>query len=78
MGRFKHIVDSLAKIEAFKAIYHIPQEVALRYCALDQLLTHREKEEVIIPMIAFIEGGMVLPIGRITRNYLINHRSCPY
>ena len=55
MGRFKHIVDFLAKIEAFKAIYHIPQEVALRYCALDQLLTHREKEEVIIPMIAFIE-----------------------
>ena len=66
MGRFKHLVDSIAKIEAFKVRYHIPQEVALRYCAPDQLLTHREEEEVIIPMIAFIEGRMTLPMGRIT------------
>ena len=32
--------------------------------------------EVAIPIIAFIEGGMTLPMGRITRNYLINHRLC--
>ena len=74
MGRFKHLVDSPAKIEAFKVRYHIPQEVALRYCAPDQLLTHREEGEVIIPIIAFIEGGMTLTMGRITRDYLINHR----
>ena len=29
-------------------------------------------------MIAFIEGGMTLPIGRITRDYLLNHRLCPH
>ena len=29
-------------------------------------------------MIAFIKGGMTLPIGRITRDYLINHRLCPH
>ena len=34
--------------------------------------------EVIIPMIAFIEGEMTLPIGRITRDYLIAHRLCPH
>ena len=28
-------------------------------------------------MIAFIEGGMTLPMGRITRDYLCNHRLCP-
>ena len=66
MGRFKHLVNSPAKIEAFKARYRIPQEVALQYCAPDQLLTHREEGEVIIPMIAFIEGGMTLSMGRIT------------
>ena len=33
--------------------------------------------EVTIPMIAFIEGGMTLPMGRITRDYLRNHRLCP-
>ena len=41
-------------------------------------MTHREEGEVIIPMIAFIERGMTLPIGRITRDYLINHKICPY
>ena len=29
-------------------------------------------------MIAFIEGGMTFPIGKITRDYLINHRICPH
>ena len=29
-------------------------------------------------MIAFIEGGMTLPMGRITRDYLHNHRLCPH
>ena len=29
-------------------------------------------------MIAFIEGGMTLPMGRVTRDYLINHKLCPH
>ena len=29
-------------------------------------------------MIAFIEGGTTLPMGRVTRNYLRNHRLCPH
>ena len=29
-------------------------------------------------MFAFIKGGMTLPMGRVTRDYLINHRLCPY
>ena len=28
-------------------------------------------------MIVFIEGGMTIPMGRITRDYLRNHRLCP-
>ena len=28
-------------------------------------------------MIAFIEGGMTIPMGRITRDYLRSHRLCP-
>ena len=37
----------------------------------------REVGEVIIPMIAFIEGGMTISMGKITRDYLRNHRLCP-
>ena len=29
-------------------------------------------------MIAFIEGVMRLPMGRVTRDYLIAHRICPH
>ena len=28
-------------------------------------------------MIAFVEGGMTIPMGRITRDYLRAHRLCP-
>ena len=68
MGRFKHLVDSLVGMEGFRAKYHIPQGVALQYCAPDQVVTDRNKREVFIPMIAFIEGGMTLPLDRVTRD----------
>jgi len=29
-------------------------------------------------MIAFLEGGMTLLMGKVTRDYLINHRMCPH
>ena len=66
MGRFKHIVDSLAGMEGFRAKYHILQGVALQYCAPNWIVTNRNEREVAIPMIAFIEGRMTLPIGRVT------------
>ena len=76
IGRFKYLVNSLALIEIFKDKYHIPQEVSLQYCSPEGLAFDREVGEVIISMIAFIEGGMTLPMGRITRDYLRNHRLC--
>ena len=78
MGRFKHLVDSLVGMEGFRAKYHIPQGVVLEYCPPNRILTDREVGQVIIPMIAFIEGGMMLPMGRITRDYLINHKLTPH
>ena len=38
----------------------------------------RKVGEVVIPMIAFIERGMTVPMGRITRDYLPAHRLCPH
>jgi len=63
MGRFKSLVDSDVSMEGFRAKYHILQGVALQYCAPDQIVTNRE---VVIPMIAFIEEGMTIPMGRVT------------
>ena len=74
MGKLKHLVDSLAGMEGFRAKYHIPQGVVLEYCPPDRVLTDRDVGHVVIPMIAFIERGMTLPMGRITKDYLLNHR----
>ena len=78
MGRFKHLVDSTAGMEGFRAKYHIPPGVVLKYCSLDRVHTDREMGQVVIPMIAFIEGEMTLLMGRITRDYLLNHRLTPH
>ena len=77
MGRFESLVNSPLKIELFKEKYHIPREVGLRYFSTEQIVTDTEMGEVIIPIIAFIEGGVTLPMGRITKDYLIAHRLCP-
>ena len=67
MGSFKHLIDSDAGMKGFRAKYHISQGVVLQNCAPDQIVTNREEEEVVIPMIAFIEGGMTTPTGRLPK-----------
>ena len=61
-------------MEGFKALYHIPQGVSLQYCLLGEWLTHKREREVVISMIAFRERGMRLPMGKVTRDFLIAHR----
>ena len=77
MGRFERLVKNPALVKMFKEKYHIPQEVSIRYCSPKGLAFDQEMGEVTIPMIAFIEGGMTIPMGRITRDYLRAHRLCP-
>ena len=77
MGKFAYLVDSPEKIESFKAQYRILQEVSIRYCQQEEWHAQRQEGEVVIPMIAFIEVGMRIPMGRVTRDYLIAHRLSP-
>ena len=65
-------------MEGFREKYHIPPRVVLEYCSPSRVHTDREMVQVVIPMIAFIEGGMTLPMGKITRDYLLNHRLTPH
>ena len=78
MGRFKHLIDSSASMEGFRAKYRIPQRVVLEYCPPNRVLTDRDVGQVVIPKIAFMEGGMTLPMGRITKDYLLKHRLTPH
>ena len=59
------------------AQYNIPPRVSIRHCLQGEWQALRSGGEVVIPMIAFIEGGMRIPMGRVTRDFLITYRLCP-
>ena len=63
---------------AFRARYRIPNGVELQQCELGiWLVMNRPPGSVVIPMIAYIEGGMEIPMGRVTRDFLMNYRLTP-
>ena len=64
-------------MRSFQAKYRIPPIVGMRYAAQGEQADARRTGEVVIPMIAFIERGMTIPVGTITRNYLRVFRLSP-
>ena len=44
--------------------------MGIKYAVQGEWFGDRKRNEVVIPMIAFIEGGMTIPMGTLTRNYL--------
>ena len=70
MGRFKHLVDSEEGVKSFRTKYNIPSHVGVRYAAQGEWFDEWKTGEVVIPMIAFIEGGMTIPMDTLTRNFL--------
>ena len=77
MGKFKHLVDSEEGMKSFRIKYNIPSHVSVRYVAQREWFDERKTREVVIPMIAFIEGGMTIPMGALTRNFLRFFRLSP-
>ena len=77
MGRFKHLVDSEEGMKSFRTKYNISPHVGVRYAAQREWFDERKTREVVIPMIAFIEGGMTIPMGTLTRNFLRFFRLFP-
>ena len=70
MGRFKHLVDFEEGMKSFRTKYNIPPHVGVRYAAQGEWFDKRKTGKVVIPMIAFIEGGMTIPMGTLTKNFL--------
>ena len=71
------MVDIEEGMRSFRSKYNIPPHVGVRYAAQGEWFDERKTSEVVIPMIAFIEGGMTIPMGTITRNYLRYFRLSP-
>ena len=77
MGRFKELVDIEERMRSFRTKYNIPPHVSIRYAAQGEWYDERKTNEVVIPVIAFIEGGMTIRMGTLTRNYLRYFRLSP-
>ena len=69
MGEFKELVDTEEGMRNFRSKYNIPPHVGVRYAAQGEWFDDRKTNKVVILMIAFIEGGMTIPMGTLTRNY---------
>ena len=77
MGRLKKYVFTEEAMEKFIADYEIPADVGLRYCEEGEWYLQRREGEVVIPIIAFLEGGMRIPMGPVMRGYLTYFRLTP-
>ena len=77
MGRLKCLVDFEEGMEKFRAKYRIPPSVGTKYAAQGEWVDDRKIGEVVILMIAFIEGEMTILMGALTRNFLKFFRLSP-
>ena len=77
MGRFKKLVKSEEAMEKFIADYRIPSNVGLRYCKEGEWHIMRREGEVVILIIAFLEGDMRIPMRPVMRDNLRHFRLAP-
>ena len=77
MGKLKKLVEFEDAMEKFIADYRIPPNVGLRYCEEGEWHFRRQESEVVIPLIAFIEGGVRILMGPVMRDYLRYFRLAP-
>ena len=77
MGKLKKLVETEEAMEKFIADYRIPPNVGLRYCEEGEWHFRRNEGEVVIPLIAFIEDGVRIPMGPVMRDYLRHFRLAP-
>ena len=71
------MVDSDEGMKSFRTKYNIPPHVGVRYATQGEWFDERKTGEVVIPMIAFIEGGMTIPTSTFARNFLRFFRLSP-
>ena len=61
MVKLKKLVETEEAMEKFIANYRIPSNVSLWHCKEGEWHLKRRTGEVVIPLLAFIKGGMRIP-----------------
>ena len=75
--RLRKLVDIEEAMEKFIADYRISLNVSLTHCKMGEWHILRNTGEVVIPILAFVEGGMRIPMGPVMKNYLRHFRLAP-
>ena len=77
MVKLKKLVETEKAMEKFIADYRIPPNMSLRYCKKGEWHLKRRTGEVVIPLLAFVEGGVRIPMGPVMRSYPRHFRLAP-
>ena len=77
LRKLRKLVDTKEAMEQFIADYRIPPSVSLRHCKMGEWHLLRMTGEVVIPILAFVEGGMRIPMGPVMKSYLRHFRLSP-
>ena len=77
MVKLRELVETEEAMKKFIADHRIPPNVGLRYCKEGEWHLKKRTSEVVIPLLAFIERGVRIPMGPVMRSYLKHFRSAP-
>ena len=75
--RLRKLVNSEEAMNKFIVDYRILPNISLRHCKMGEWHYKRETGVVVIPVLAFVEGGMRIPMGSVTRGYFRHFRLAP-
>jgi hypothetical protein len=76
MGRLAKVVDTEQKIDQFKKHYGFPKDVQILYASLDDLALF-EYRDLVLPIIAIVEGGVRIPMHPFLIQILTHFRLSP-
>ena len=76
MGRLAKLVNTEQNIDQFRKQYGIPENVQIRYASADDLAL-LEYRDLVLPIIAIVEGGVRIPMHPFLIQFLTHFRLGP-
>lgn len=77
MRKFKPMVDTLERLVEFRKKNNIFDDVDVRYYSVSVVILSRGKDRMVIPLVAFVERGVRIPMSDLFTNFLRNFKVCP-
>uniref|UniRef100_A0A2N9FSF6 Uncharacterized protein n=1 Tax=Fagus sylvatica TaxID=28930 RepID=A0A2N9FSF6_FAGSY len=75
-SKLARLVNSEASMTRFRELYRVPSSIRLAYCNLDDLPVIN-KDEILLPIMAVVEGGVRFPLHPLLVNFLLIVNATP-